>query len=532
MHKSKNIEYTNSVFWRIAIKITQPISIESLKGSCMRKPGQEERIIKISFRGMEYDIVSITEKSIRISTLAANKIPIYARIINEVLLLSNMAHLLIEKNDILNISSSVLSQQLMGIDYPRKNIFVDIKLLDASSYYVVKGGEIIYDRSKLSEISDVKIDDIHNAVYDNYERILRNKDGIAVLLSGGFDSRLNLALVEHFARTYKYQTYTYHEYKNQEELQVTEQIAKIRGFPLIVKTRKDYLDNASRLMFDENFIMTNNGSYRNNLLRWHGYLDWIVDDCKNRVGSNVLVIGLGFEAHKGKYYNIIRSIKDDPIHVFGVRDYALSRVAKYLEIDQYNKDEQREYFEDLLLKAKMYSSKHSIIDFIHYHTYVSNGLGERGHNLIRSYGIPFPLLENDLLRKVFSVDYSQKINFKIVTDMLAKLGYSDRIQYVSANSKSTEVPSKYSIAVEHLKRKIFEYYSPNLQWNGQSSLTEMEYEIIASKSKFNSQITKRLHEIILEECRSTPGIRLEYAIELFNYLSTIENKYNATLICV
>ena len=51
---------------------------------------------------------------------------------------------------------------------------MDIQLLDASSEYRVKNKTILYEKSLLFPIPNVKKEDIYEDIYNNFNKILKN----------------------------------------------------------------------------------------------------------------------------------------------------------------------------------------------------------------------------------------------------------------------------------------------------------------------------------------------------------------------
>ena len=132
------LDYAKGKNWIVTIKINKPYKLLSFEGQGIIDQGGSPKQISITLPNIDHGILTISDDRIDIKTMAGNKVPIYSRVTDNILILSNLAYLLIKNGETLRLSGPVIAQQLRGMDFPQKNIFMDIGLLDASSHYIIK----------------------------------------------------------------------------------------------------------------------------------------------------------------------------------------------------------------------------------------------------------------------------------------------------------------------------------------------------------------------------------------------------------
>lgn len=527
---SNKIKFNTQKFFYIIIDINNKKE-KIIQGQDLEVVCKPELKIYIKKKFINEEILFIKKNKIYVRTLTANKIPIYSRIINSKLILSNCAHLLIARNENINLSSFVLFQQLRGIDFPQKNFFLDIKLLDSSSLYEIKKNKLVFKNNTFiinKKHYFVKSKDI---LLRNCEKIFEKGNPIALLISGGYDSRLNLAIAKYFSKKYSNKITCYHEYKNKSEMKIVKKLISLSKLKLVVKSRS-FFNKEKDLIYNKKFILSNNGTYRQNLIRWHGYLDYILD--KNK---NTIIFGLGAEAHKGKYYKQIKNIYRDCEKNFGISYLVIRMFAKYLKIKSFDIKSQKKFFSILFRRCKNYKNLYTKIDYLHYHTYVSNGYGQRCYYLIREFDMHFPFLEKNFLESIFSLNSKDKIDFKFVRDMIGCLDPQlNSVPFLSGNIKSTKTLNFKNTVRNYIKSKIDlirPYFYPFWklrQISQHVKLTNKEKLIIKKFYNEKSQITKELYKILINDGKTTPGIRMEVALQLFLYFSTLEKEKNVNFI--
>lgn len=514
--------------WYVEFNIMCPADIMVCKGNGIRMEKKADIIsIFVELPYITHCILKIDSSYTRIFTFPGSKVPIFARIKDGKVRMSNVACLLIDEGEEIKLSMYVVVQQIRGSNFPQANIFLDIKLLEASSTYLVTAKGINYEATTLKPIVNVRKQDTDAYLMNAFDTYFKDGAPIAILLSGGYDSRLNLAFALHYSRKYNNQVFAYHEFKNEKEYEIAEQVAKKAKVPFVSKSRDFFAGEIKELIFNPEFILFHSGTYRDNLPRWYGYLRWI----KSALPSCV-IIGFGAEAHKGKYYNQIRNLRRDSEKILGISDNAAGKTAYTMGFYDYDKTKQRTFFDELCNHAQVYDNLYSKIDFLHYHTYIANGYGQRSHDLIQKFSMPFPFLDDGFLQTVFSLDCKEKINFKLVENGIFELAPSLLdIPFVSGNIKALKrktAASRFARSVAgRLRRHTYRSSSPRVRGE---FLTLSDIKRIY-EADFGSKITMVLRDVILNECKKTTGIRLIYATQMFLYLRQIEKELSVKFRC-
>ncbi len=519
--------FSNFTVWHVEFETICPRDTINCKGNGVRIAKEADTAkVYVELPYINHCILEIDVRRARIFTFSGSKVPIFARVKGGKIGMSNVAYLLIDEGEEINLSTYVVAQQIRGSNFPQPNIFLDILLLEASSTYLVTTEGIKYESTILKPIDGIRKQDIEAYLTNVFEGYFKAGLPVAVPLSAGYDSRLNLAYAVHFAKKYNNQIRAYHEFKNNQEHDIAQRVAKEANIPFICKSRTCFVDKFRELIYDPEFILFHSGTYRDNLLRWHWYIRWM-----QATASDCIVIGFGAEAHKGKYYRKIHNLFNDSEKVLGINGDAINKIAAFMGFYDYDRTKQKLFFNELCEHAQIYDNLYSQIDFLHYHTYIV-GYYHRAHYLLQAFGMPFPLLEDKFLQAVFSLNYKKKIDFKLVKDSIHKLAPDlYNITFLSGNRKALAKRTIISTFTDPVMAKLRRYTHSSLspkerdQFLGSSDIKRI------SDAGFDSEITSVLHDIILKECKTTPGIRLIYAIQMFLYLRQIEKDLSVTFRC-
>ena len=451
------------------------------------------------------------------------RIPIYYRCINETLILSNIVSNIFQPNESIFIDTFTFLRHLTGCPYPVENYFADFTLLDSSSVYSYKKNKLSIQSSLLNGGSSLSNLDALDRISELVDFNFSHGRPVSILLSAGYDSRFNLALAHHYSKKFGNRIKLYHEYKNQDEFEISKRLSESVNLPLTLIDRTTFLKkNDSKIFRENNQIELQSGFYRENLVRWHEYLNWISEDNKDS-----FIWGLGVETHKGKFYNYINNI-DESVNIFSTKINILE-IARQSGINNINNSE-ISYLLDLVEKSNDFNFLSSKIDYVHYHTYCA-GFGKRCHDLYQNFNISFPFLDPEFLRIVFSLPRGQKENFKIVKDGIKKYSPSmNKVPYISGNQKSLGNLSKvlkFKNDIRHFignhKRACFR--QPSTKSN--LSLNIIDLEFIKDYSS-NSEVTNFLKDLLLGKWCNVSGIQLDYILQSFYYLVLCEAKYNVT----
>lgn len=149
-----------------------------------------------------------------IKTLYRNKTPLYKRFVNGQLWISNDISELFIKGENIIINKKTLSlvgsRQIRSIN---SHLFKDIELLLPSSFYKIKIsnlGEVIikWDNINFNEQASISKESFLEYLIEQYKICFDGIDEICLGLSGGLDSRLELAILTHLNKKVNCYHYT------------------------------------------------------------------------------------------------------------------------------------------------------------------------------------------------------------------------------------------------------------------------------------------------------------------------------------
>lgn len=513
--------------WTVRFDRHRPLETLEVEGSGFAiKAAENGKDVVI---GLPYGDQTVLEARPAAATIFGGSavLPVFARVRGGRVELSNRAAQLMTAGETIGIKTQVLLQQLLGANYPQHGMFTDIDLLEANAVYVPADGRLRYERTMLTEGSAADATtDILGIICDGYERVFAGGRPICVLVSGGYDSRFNLALALHLARRHKNDVYAFHEFKDEAEYAISKRVAKVAGVPFHTETRHAFSARVEAEIFDKDFIRFHSGTYRHNIPRWHAYLREILSQVEGGI-----VLGLGAEPHKGKFYAQIHDLRVDGERAFGASVERIDQAARLLGLGDFDRCTQGKFFDELTGRADAFEDHFARIDFLHYHTYVVNGYGHRCFDFQQRFDLPFPLLEHRFLTAIFAMPADAKRDFRIVKDGIAKLAPDlAAIPFVSANAKALKArrPGERSLrerfpALAALK----DFLAPNRKKVELSPTATSRLEALAGAPA--SEITERLLRSL--RTNGNPGVRLDYALQAYLFFRTLEVERNVTLRC-
>jgi hypothetical protein len=457
---------------------------------------------------------------ISVFTPSLYRFPIYYRFFGNELIFSNQVSTLFEKHETVFVDPFVFFRHLTGCPYPQENFFVDFKLLDSSSLYKFNNKTLSFISSLLMGGNSSSNNDAIECISEKVAPDFSTGRPVSILLSGGYDSRFNLALGHYYSKKFGNKIKLYHEYKNAKEFEIVKRLSESINLPFTLIDRTTFLKNKqSRIFRDNSQIDLQSGFYRENLVRWHEYFQWIGEDNKD-----AFIWGFGVEAHKGKFYNYFDSI-DDAINVFGTKNNILELARQSGLEGIYNSE--ISFLQNLIFQSKEFNSLSSQVDFVHYHSYCA-GFGKRCHNLFQNFNMSFPFLDPEFLKIVFSLPRSEKENFKIIYDGIQKFSKPMmNIPFVSGNEKSLHKKGsiiQFRDNIRNLfgnqKRKYFRQPSSKSNIFLQQSDVEFINDFVP-----NSPITLFLKDLLLNKWANVSSLQLDYILQSFYYFVHCEVKY-------
>jgi len=507
--------------WSLSVDGAHPARVTtSGSGLVVEEEGKGQSVYALLPAGRHL-LLTLDDDGAQIFVPGGGVLPVFARCQKGTLSLSNVASRLMVSGEVLDLDGFVFLQNLSGTPYPCRNIFSDIQLLQASGRYAFRNGRLTYAGTLLAGAAAVSAEDALDMVIAQLDPLFATGRPVAVLLSGGYDSRLNLAIALSLAQKHGNQVKGFHEYKDEAEATIARAVAQAAGVPLEIKTREDFVSRDRPVFFDETFIDVQSGFYRENLLRWHPYLSWIRDQM-----PDCLILGLGAEAHKGKYYKQVLSLDKDSEPVFGIKPRIIQGIADGLGVSSYDRHAQTNYFKELVQDSRAFSDHTGSVDFIHYQTYIVNGYGQRGHDLAQYFGLAFPFLDNAFLRAVFCMKREEKEGFAIVEAGIKRLAPAlVAIPYTSANAKSLLPKKKKKMEpvkdfLAHCAGSAFYALRPPAR-KGRQTIADSERQRLEAITP-RSEVTTLLKDVLVHKKGLIPFAQVDYLLQGLFYLEQCE----------
>ncbi len=454
-----------------------------------------------------FPVLKLSNHKLSIHTANGGILPLYYRIEDNRISLSNYPHLLIRSGDTLTISAQILASRLIGATNQLYNPFTSIPILQDSSVYEFENGKIRYAGSTLHEDDKASYDGIRDFWIKRFDEYASEDGKICVPLSGGYDSRLNLALMAHAAKDMS-KLVCVHEYKDDAEESIAKDVADKYGVKYIGVGRDDMLSQGQALSLSEDYILKA-GLNRDNVRRWTGHLNNITQS----YGDQTRIVGFGAEPHKGKFYRQIENMNEIPPLFFTGRRQVKEAVRSIHDRKEEDFHDQTLY--DLISQAKnIYSQLSSQIDYVHYFAYVVDSYGYRSRYFADIHDIDFPQFNHGFLNTVFSLPRHEKEAFLLNRRIMDEFGSPvANVPYTSANQKSLDKKTGFI-------SKLYKYSKARL---GPRPLKGWRDDIALRLSKADSALTSRLLKLLEDK---NPLFSRNELITAYNYFSLLQEKYN------
>ncbi len=408
---------SNQYFWCIDFDISNPSADLKYKGDMLdvyinKDKNETEIEIYINLPFERKLLLRALRNHVYVYTFNRNKIPIFYRIMNKRCYLSNVIHHLIERGENVLISLEDLCSVISnanGVQSCLVNIFKSIIMLKSSSVYKVSNEGLEFHSSVFNEETSCTNNELLELILDKYRLISEKNDSIHLFISGGYDSRLELALLLYWVEKYKNRIYLHHYFSSYDNnYNLVCEIAKV--FHLnhnFVDAKRNRIDGIERLSRDLQFILLNSGNFQIGLYSF-------LPVCYNikKLNENGLVIGGNVGPLKGRSYSRIKNIPDDLIKFNLPTPMQLNNGAKEICLGQIN---YRRYRDELMARVDdIYSGFRDIRD--HYNKIelmdtslrYSGLISRRMQPLMMFLKMPF-LLENDeVCQNFMGLNYKER----------------------------------------------------------------------------------------------------------------------------
>jgi hypothetical protein len=531
--QDKNLSQT----WLVEFSLLNPRNTLKTHGELLHVDQKQGAIsLKLELPFLSHRLIEVSDLEATIQTPPGGKMPVFVRIMGGRAKISNVCHLLFEKSETVRIATQVLVQQLTGPNYPLDNMFLDVQQLDVSSIYKINSNGLKFSASTLKAKNDISknLDNVFLLLLRKFEAIIAKDNPLVLLLSGGYDSRFNLAILDHLLKGDLSRVVAYHEFKDQNELNVAQQIAEYKKIPFSYRLRKEAEKSSLGLMFEREFILQNSGLYRRNIPRWHWQLN--LEGMKH---PGAVFVGMGAEAHKGRLYDKVLNPRKDLEKELGLDASIVKIIASALGLKSPDLCHQKEYFERLFgVASDIFDNRFSITDFIFYHAYVSNGYGRRTNNFLVNYNISFPFLEDDFLEEVFSLPALLKKDFRIVSEGIERYGRGlMNLPVVTSNAKQIGKKGMLEKFKKNAVKSLRMHVPPSIggmlikrSGKGRRALFDAEREFIAQRPA-QSKLCRTFKQLILNGFENIPLLQIEAVIAIFLYLTQLESELSVDFEC-
>ena len=527
------MEINNSI-WEIEINYQEiPIIFKTNGKDLIIKKSNYHTSISLftSFNEVQ-DLLQISEDKAEIVTPGGGNGDIFFLKSKNKYLFSNSLSNLLSKGKKVILEEYSFCQNLTGNPFPFSHFLKNVEKLDPSFIYQInKDNGLFKKNTTFNKDPKLNQNEVLDLMIHSWEKYLSSGKDIILLLSGGYDSRLNLAIANYASKKYGNEITIFHEYKDKKEGDIVEKLILKSNNKLICTNRHDLQIEDFKLFRDDNFLKISPGFNRFNLERWYLHLMRLKSKNKDSV-----IMGLGAEAHKGKYYDLIAPDKknriniNDLIYNFGLDENFIFSNARLLNINIKNQNQQKNFFKHLIQEADCFDNNESLIDYIHYRTYICNGHGNRTNMLNKLFSIPFPFYDNEFLKAVFHLPSTYKKNFLLVEKAIEKLDPSlMEIPFTSGNIKSTfqRKNSRIKIKSKKFLKNMFylafknNNYAFNSKRKGRVYLSHIEIQRL-NKIEVKLEITKKIKNLLIKGVGGNKSLNLEYLHQIFYFFNFFE----------
>ena len=366
---------------------------------------------------VDFITIDTATNAIAVRTHSAGLFPVFYRAIAGRMRLSNHPHLLLVPGEQVEVKVQILAHQLLGSERKLYSPFAAVERLQDNAEYALSGGAFVLSRSRFSQVETPSYERLRDRLLQRYRDYVAEGCPIAVLLSGGYDSRLALILARHAREEAGGQgdlVTAWHEHKNEAEQDIALRVASSVGVPLDISQRTDSPAFIRALSREPGFVYAI-GLHRTNILRWTRHIRRI----REVQGDAVRIIGLsGGEPHKGQYYRQVDDLDSDLVRLFGGGGLRERAVVSQFHGGRYENFLSQSVAALVGQARQIYEQKSSRVDFVYYHEHMVEENGGRNRYFADELDIVFPNYDEDFMNEAFSIPQSQKEDFSLVKRLM------------------------------------------------------------------------------------------------------------------
>jgi hypothetical protein len=365
----------------------------------------------LSYENEFHRIAAQKKDNVLLFSIHRNKIPMYIKYNNRTLEISSSPHILYNNNPV-NIDSilNVLAEAL----YDTGCVFEGIESLLPSSIYEYNFSRNLlkYKGLQLYPVRSTRYELLEKIIY-RFKSLLKNGQNIYVMISAGYDSRLDLALARYAAREFGNKIVLLHLYTDDPSKRIVNKIAEYYGYDIKTFDSSYLIDN-----FDYEKVWPFVSGY----FPIGVYLYFPMVDIIKKLDPNSIVIGYGFPTLKGRYY-----YKKDYDWLFDV--YSLKKELLMLITDaagySQNKaneliEQNREFIKNAIKISEVYEDIYQKFDVLNM-LIRSSSYGKRAYPFIGHFSMAFCIDDNSIANDFISLPAKHKINANFILYTLLKL---------------------------------------------------------------------------------------------------------------
>jgi len=399
-------------------------TIDILKASGLEVYENEGRVIVYYVTAYnKHKILELTDNSINIFPPTSRLVPLYFRELDNVFYLTNVVENLIPYESELHVSSFACAVNLSRHWAPYNHFFNDIACLTPLCHYKLVGGELKL-LNLMVDRQGATIDETLDVIYEQYDKIFDANNHVFIFITGGFDSRANLALARHFSKKYNNKItlvrcdFLFSGRKNKGESQdhlISTLLAEKCKYDLLnFKVDPLILDEFKKILYtDERFIKMNPTISRPSTAFYYLVFNYIKNNYKDSV-----IIANQTDCHKGIGYDLVQEIKQD-YHLLGA---ASEKYVKYINNYfgiPYEAGFQNGYVDDVFKRSDKFDL-YGQIDYFHYETY-NSCIGPARAIWQNLFDTPFPFLDERFIAKIFNLAPEYKKDAFIPKELIRRL---------------------------------------------------------------------------------------------------------------